>query len=130
MDNVNNIINSDREIGRNQSSYGKVRPFFSHDNNGVLSKKDIPVRTDEDRVNDSGKRTGSGPITEAAIPSRPGAEKRDFLDMTALIRSIQRAEGNPDCFMKGEDDCDRLDCSWRLYCQGATGHFEKGRIKV
>jgi len=68
------------------------------------------VRTDQDRVNDSRKRIGSGPITEAA--------KRDFLDMTALIRSIQRAEGNPDCFMTGDDDCDRLDCVWRLYCLG------------
>ena len=68
------------------------------------------MRTDDDRVNASGKRTGSGPITEAA--------KGDFLDTTALIRSIQRAEGNPDCFMKGNDDCDRLDCVWRIYCLG------------
>ena len=68
------------------------------------------MRTDQDRVDDSGKRTESGPITEAA--------KRDFLDIKALIRSIQRAEGNPDCFMKGDDDCDRLDCVWRLYCLG------------
>ncbi len=81
------------------------------------------MRTDEDKVNDSGKRTGSGPIAEAPIPPRPVAAKRNFLDMTALIRSIQRAEGNPDCFMKGKDDCDRLDCSWRLYCFGRDRTF-------
>ncbi|MFP4086673.1 MAG: hypothetical protein ACLFUL_07755 [Desulfobacteraceae bacterium] len=42
----------------------------------------------------------------------------DFLDITALIRSIQRAEGNPDCFMRGYGDCDRTDCAWRPYCMG------------
>jgi hypothetical protein len=42
--------------------------------------------------------------------------EKDFLDRTALIRSIQRAEGNPDCFKKGEVCCDQLDCAWRKYC--------------
>jgi hypothetical protein len=53
---------------------------------------------------------------EAPIGSRKGGEKRNFLDFKALIRSIQRAEGNPDCFGKGVDKCDRLDCAWRHYC--------------
>ena len=83
------------------------------------------MRTDEDRINDSGKRTESRPITETAIPPRPMAAKRDFLDMTALIRSIQRAEGNPDCFLKGTKDCNRLDCAWRPYCLGSDRTFEK-----
>jgi hypothetical protein len=42
--------------------------------------------------------------------------KKDFLDLVTLIRSIQRAEGNPDCFRKAQGDCDRQDCSWRRYC--------------
>jgi hypothetical protein len=42
--------------------------------------------------------------------------KKDFLDRTALIRSIQRAEGNPDCFRKGKVYCDQLECAWRKYC--------------
>jgi hypothetical protein len=42
--------------------------------------------------------------------------EKDFLDRTALIRSIQRAEGNPDCFRKGGVYCDQLDCAWRKYC--------------
>ncbi|MBW1798441.1 MAG: SAP domain-containing protein [Deltaproteobacteria bacterium] len=62
-------------------------------------------------------------MTEAVIPSRPVAAKRDLLDMTALIRSIQRAEGNPDCFLKGGDDCAQLACSWRLYCLGRENTF-------
>lgn len=42
--------------------------------------------------------------------------KKDFFDLTNLIRSIQRAEGNPDCFGKAQGHCDRLDCAWREYC--------------
>jgi hypothetical protein len=45
----------------------------------------------------------------------PSARK-DFLDATALIRSIQRAEGNPDCFRRVQAGCDQIDCAWRKYC--------------
>lgn len=44
------------------------------------------------------------------------ANKKDFLDVTEFIRSIQRSEGDPDCFRRPEGDCDRLDCSWRKNC--------------
>ncbi|MEA1949211.1 MAG: SAP domain-containing protein [Thermodesulfobacteriota bacterium] len=37
-------------------------------------------------------------------------------DITCLIRSVQRIEGNPDCFGKADGNCDRLDCAWREYC--------------
>ncbi|RZB38524.1 MAG: hypothetical protein SRB2_00272 [Desulfobacteraceae bacterium Eth-SRB2] len=37
-------------------------------------------------------------------------------DITHLIRSVQRMEGNPDCFGKADGNCDRLDCAWREYC--------------
>jgi len=40
----------------------------------------------------------------------------DFLDITALVRSLQRAEGNPDCFQRAEGYCDREDCEWIKYC--------------
>ena len=42
--------------------------------------------------------------------------KKNFLDITTLIRSIQRAEGNTDCFQKGIVDCDQIDCKWRSFC--------------
>lgn len=42
--------------------------------------------------------------------------KQDFFDLTNLIRSIQRAEGNPDCFGRAQGHCDRLDCAWHQYC--------------
>ncbi|MFH2219005.1 MAG: hypothetical protein ABII68_05020 [Pseudomonadota bacterium] len=46
----------------------------------------------------------------------PDAEKKNFLDVTALIRSVQRAEGQTDCFRKGISDCDKAECTWRSFC--------------
>jgi hypothetical protein len=43
-------------------------------------------------------------------------KNKDYLDICALIRSIQRAENNIDCFRKGHNDCDQFDCAWREYC--------------
>lgn len=37
------------------------------------------------------------------------------LDVTHLIRSVQRLEGLPDCFGKAVAAC-RLDCPWGAYC--------------
>lgn len=39
-----------------------------------------------------------------------------YVDITAMIRSLQRTEGLTDCFRRGLSDCDQLDCSWRQYC--------------
>jgi hypothetical protein len=36
-------------------------------------------------------------------------------DVPHLIRSIQRLDGNPDCFGKAVLDCSRA-CPWREYC--------------
>jgi len=33
-----------------------------------------------------------------------------------LIKSIQRAEGNFDCFGTAADYCDQLGCAWREDC--------------
>ena len=41
---------------------------------------------------------------------------RDYLDVTRLIRCIQQAEGNPDCFRRIMDDCQEIECCWRPYC--------------
>jgi hypothetical protein len=37
-------------------------------------------------------------------------------DLTHLIRSLQRIEGNPDCFRRVAGHCERMDCAWRIYC--------------
>lgn len=41
---------------------------------------------------------------------------KNSLDLTELIRSLQRLEGNPDCFGKAKGHCSQLDCAWRQYC--------------
>ena len=41
---------------------------------------------------------------------------KDYLDVTRLIRCIQRAEGNPDCFRRIMGDCQEIECCWRPYC--------------
>jgi hypothetical protein len=44
------------------------------------------------------------------------APKQNYLDITALIRSLQRAEGENDCFRTTNFNCQRSDCRWREYC--------------
>lgn len=41
-----------------------------------------------------------------------------YVDITAMIRSIQRSEGNIDCFRRGYGECGQLECAWRQYCLG------------
>ena len=47
---------------------------------------------------------------------RHDAGKKNYLNLTTLIQSVQRAEKNPDCFRRAQGYCDRLDCAWRKYC--------------
>lgn len=42
-------------------------------------------------------------------------DKNPF-DLTKFIRSIQRLEGNPDCFKKAQGYCSQWDCVWRQSC--------------
>ena len=42
--------------------------------------------------------------------------KLDYVDLVNLVRSIQRAEGNPDCYRRGRQQCDRMSCVWRDHC--------------
>lgn len=39
-----------------------------------------------------------------------------LLDTTAMIRSLQRSEGEEDCYRRGREICDRMECPWRRYC--------------
>lgn len=48
--------------------------------------------------------------TEAAVV------RKDFLDLPALVRSVQYAEGLSDCFRQLQGSCDQVDCTWRKYC--------------
>jgi len=48
-------------------------------------------------------------------PKEHGQESK-FLDVVALIRSIQKAERNEVCFRTGRAACGQIDCAWRNYC--------------
>jgi len=55
------------------------------------------------------------PVGDTMDRKHPGSGG-DFPDLSHLIQSIQRIEGNPDCFGTAAGYCDRLDCQWRDYC--------------
>jgi hypothetical protein len=40
----------------------------------------------------------------------------NYVDLVNLVRSIQRAEDNIDCYRRGRQRCDRMDCVWRDHC--------------
>jgi hypothetical protein len=42
--------------------------------------------------------------------------KANFVDLVKLIRSLQRVEGNPDCYRSSLKSCNRTDCAWRDHC--------------
>jgi hypothetical protein len=47
--------------------------------------------------------------------------KAGNMNKTKLIRAIQRAEGNSDCFAtRSVKECDQLNCLWRQDCAAAT----------
>jgi len=64
-------------------------------------------------------------VTASSSKTGPGFNKKSFLDITTLIRSIQRAEGNTDCFQKGIIDCDQVECKWRSLCLEAQPVLRK-----
>lgn len=69
-------------------------------------------------------------IPENQTPDRSGSRSRlkspkagkasqypgEALDITAMVRSLQRTAGMTDCFRMGNLDCDSTDCDWRTYC--------------
>ncbi len=54
--------------------------------------------------------------TDETIGIASYVDKKSLVNITDLIRSVQRTEGNPDCFKKHTDGCDELECEWRPYC--------------
>ena len=47
-----------------------------------------------------------------------------------LIREIQRAEGNFDCFGSAQGHCDQTGCSFRSLCLGDDEKSKKGSVKT
>jgi len=63
-----------------------------------------------------GKNIIPGKKTSESSDIKENCAVKDSIDITALVRSLQRTEGNPDCFRKAKGNCDQLDCAWRPYC--------------
>lgn len=72
---------------------------------------------DKNTLGGTGLTRGNRKIS-MATSKRKGkhSESKSYLDIASLVRSIQRAEGNMDCFQMGMIDCDQLDCKWREFC--------------
>jgi len=51
-----------------------------------------------------------------SIKTEASDVKERFPDLIHLIHSIQRIEGNPDCFGTAKAFCDQKNCIWRDYC--------------
>jgi hypothetical protein len=59
------------------------------------------------------------------------SELQDYSpDLTHFIRSMQRLEGNPDCFRRTNQDCDRGDCVWRAYCLEASQEYPAEKKEI
>jgi len=110
-----NFIKQDKGVGAG------ITPLYHVENERTAAAEEIPMSTDQ-KPRDPEKSIRGKPMPGSLI-SVGDEKKRNFLDTTSLIRSIQRSEGNPDCFLKEEAVCDRTDCSWRLYCIGKEPQY-------
>ena len=70
------------------------------------------------------KRTGYRKDSDNSAYVEDNRDSNGLVDITALIRSVQRSEGDLDCFDKSEGKCEQLDCAWRPYC--LEGHPTPG----
>jgi hypothetical protein len=82
----------------------------------------MPFMPDQNSTKPSQRLSGPDKTAQAPIVNKGKEKKNNFLDITALIRSIQRAEGNIDCFRSGQIDCDKVDCAWRQFCLENAKH--------
>jgi hypothetical protein len=73
-------------------------------------------KTVEQALGSPAKYTATKNMAKDELTEKQLNVKKEFLDVTELIRSTQRAEGNIDCFRRGQDYCDEPDCAWRSYC--------------
>jgi hypothetical protein len=86
------------------------------------------TKNDKNTLSDGGRPKGNGKISMAASNHFGNhSEKKSFLDIATLIRSIQRAEGNTGCFQMGTTDCDQVDCKWRAFCLEVYPIFGKDK---
>jgi hypothetical protein len=87
----------------------------------MLMRDWILVMGERLKMDSANKRDGDG--SSRSAPCMPGMMEgpdlnKRYVDITAMIRSLQRTEGSADCFRSGLADCDQMVCAWRQYCLG------------
>jgi hypothetical protein len=75
---------------------------------------------DQDCLNATSVKTGN-----KLMNTKKQCIENYAIDFTALIRSIQRVEGNFDCFRKARGYCNQSECYWRPYCLENNSVFNK-----
>ena len=73
------------------------------------------------KTEDVDRHTECGEDVQQPAAAANRLDKKVIVDITALIRSVQRVEGNPDCFKKSRGRCKDLHCEWRTYCLEDSG---------
>ena len=76
---------------------------------------------DESEITAAGNCTGHRKDNDNPVRVKDKRGSDGLVDITSLIRSLQRSEGNPDCFDNNQGTCEQLDCTWRTYC--LEGHL-------
>jgi len=111
-------IESDRE--KDQNNITHVLPRLCGESPFRIDAltKYMLRKPDQRDPNNCGTQTGSKQMAQASAKTKEESAKTNFVDITALVRSMQRTEGNFDCFRTARDYCDQVDCAWRPYCLG------------
>jgi hypothetical protein len=81
----------------------------------------IIVMTDHPKMDsptqgDANASPGTGAcarVTQGVDPNKR------YVNITAMIRSLQRTEGVVDCFRREITNCAQPECAWRQYCLGS-----------
>ena len=104
--------------GNLQAEDGRIFNLVCFDE-GLIRKDWIFGMTDHLKMEfgTKGERNGLKQSTPC-IPESEGnaGHNKRYVDITAMIRSLQRTEGLTDCFRRGTADCDQINCAWRQYC--------------
>jgi hypothetical protein len=65
---------------------------------------------------------------KSGLPIAPNDMPRpQYVNVTDMIRSLQRTEGHSDCFRRGLADCDQIECAWRQYCLEKAESLHKSK---
>ena len=88
-------------------------------------KEGTAMRENESETISSNNLTGRKKKRDKSIGPASFDGQKSHVNITELIRSVQRTEGKPDCFRKNAKGCDDLECEWRPYCLTVLPATEK-----